>query len=72
MDEPKPALARFFEAVAAVMDLDHGRQTLELHFEDGRLRRWFTRFGQAGSDELGRFDDRAQWLVDPSARGQAS
>jgi hypothetical protein len=36
----QPALHRFFEAVAAIMDLGPGRQRLELTFEDGRLVEW--------------------------------
>ncbi len=40
-NQPKPALARLFEAIAAVMDLDEkGLIVLELEFDDGRLRSW--------------------------------
>jgi hypothetical protein len=40
-DRPKPHLARIFEAVAAVMELDrYGRQRLELIFQEGRLIQW--------------------------------
>jgi hypothetical protein len=49
---PKPALARFFEAIAAVMDLDHGGQTLELHFEGPSSPRWHTHFGPWPNESL--------------------
>jgi hypothetical protein len=33
----KPHLVRFFEAVAAILELDLGRCVLELRYRDGRL-----------------------------------
>ena len=65
-DRPKPHLARIFEAVAAVMELDrHGRQRLELIFEDGRLVQWraLTWVSRTPGD-LARYDEAAAWLVE--------
>jgi hypothetical protein len=59
---PKPALAQLFEDVAAVMGLHDGR--LELVFEHGHLRRWFSHSEQQAPGELGAFDERAAHLVD--------
>jgi hypothetical protein len=61
-DAPKPQLARLFEAIAAVMDLDEGQTGLELYFEDGRLRRWTERHLNQPFGRLQRFDDRASRL----------
>lgn len=62
-DTPKPHLARFFEAVACVMDLDRGEHRLELIFEGGRLRQFYTHAEKRSPRELAAFDDRAAWLV---------
>jgi hypothetical protein len=66
MDEPKPHLARIFEAVAAVMELDrHGRQRLELIFADGRLVQWraHPEWPRTPGD-LARYDDGAAWRIE--------
>jgi len=63
MEQVKPALQRFFEAAAAVMELDHGQQRLELIFEDGRLLNWWTHAERRGAKELGRFDESAAFLA---------
>lgn len=60
---PKPALVRFFEQVAAIMELDEGLTRLELEFDDGHLRRWYSHDEKNGHEALRRFDDRAAWLV---------
>ncbi len=62
-DLPKPALVRFFEAVASVMELDHGLTTLELEFDDGHLRCWNVHDRRNGHEPLRQFDGRAAWLV---------
>jgi hypothetical protein len=38
--QPKALFAELFEAVAAAMGLDSGREHLTFEFEDGRLRRY--------------------------------
>jgi hypothetical protein len=48
------------------MGLTEGRQTLELVFEGGSVRKWYTHAGAYGRDELGRFDELAEQLI---ARG---
>ncbi len=63
-DRPKPHLARFFEAVAVLMGLTEGPQKLELIFQDGYLRRWFTQGGPRGARELAAYDEQAAWLTD--------
>jgi hypothetical protein len=62
-DAPKPHLARFFEAVACVMELDRGQHRLELVFEDGRLRQFYARAKKRSPNDLAAFDERAAWLV---------
>jgi hypothetical protein len=65
MDKPKPHLSRVFEAIAVVMELDrHGRQRLELIFEDGRLIQWRSHLESRTPGDLARFDDAAAWLVE--------
>ena len=59
----KAHLQRFFEAVAAIMELDRGRQRLELIFEDGRLVEWFVHRERKPPAELGSFDRDSGWLV---------
>jgi hypothetical protein len=64
-DQPKPHLARIFEAVAAVMELDrYGRQRLELIFQDGRLIQWRAYLECRTPKDLARYDDAAAWLVE--------
>jgi len=60
---PKPHLARIFEAVAAVMDLDEGQHRLELVFADGHLQTWFVHDERNGHEALRRFDARAEPLA---------
>jgi hypothetical protein len=65
-DRPKPHLARIFEAVAAVMELDRdARQRLELIFEDGRPIPWraHPEWPRTPGD-LARYDDAAAWLIE--------
>ncbi len=63
-DLPKPALVRFFEAVAQVMELDErGLVVLELEFDDGHLRCWNVYDRRNGHEPLRQFDGRAAWLV---------
>jgi len=51
------------------MGLDHGTERLELVFEDGRLRRWWTHDEANGALELHRFDEDARRLVERPAIG---
>jgi hypothetical protein len=60
-DFPKPALARFLEAVAAILELRDGR--LELVFRHGRLEAWSTDSGMHGPAELQRFDGAGDELL---------
>ena len=66
-ERPKPHLARFLEAVAAILELDSGRQRLELTFEAGRLVEWSTHAERSAATELARFDERSAWLVSRTA-----
>ncbi len=61
--QAKPALQRLFEATAVAMDLDEGRQRLELIFQDGRLEQWYAHAEKKPPGELGRYDDRIAWAV---------
>jgi hypothetical protein len=61
-EEPKPLLVRLFDAVAAIMDLEEGQCSLELHFEHGHLRRWTARKSNNGHEALRQFDARAPVL----------
>lgn len=63
-EAPKPALQRFFEAIAAIMELHRGRRCLELAFEDGRLVDWRAADKRwVPPRELAGFDPEAEWLV---------
>ena len=62
-DRLKPHLARFFEAAAAIMGLDHGRQRLELIFEDGHLTQRWAHHEKRPIATLAAFDEGAQWMV---------
>jgi hypothetical protein len=63
-DQPKPHLARIFEAIAAVMELDGpGQHVLELRFEEGRLVKWYAH-GAHATKTLADYDERAAWLVE--------
>lgn len=61
--QPTPHLAGVFEWAAAIMGLDHGKERLELVFEDGRLTRWWSHDEANGALELHRFDEDARRLV---------
>src|SRR5574341_2230536 len=63
-DQPRPHLARFLEAVAVIMGLTEGEQRLEIQFQNGYVRRWFTIGGPRGMRELAAYDDQAAWLTD--------
>jgi hypothetical protein len=64
MDEsPKPALVQVFEAIAGVLDINHGQTRLELEFDDGHLRRWWAHDERNGALQLHEFDAQAAWLV---------
>ena len=69
-ETPQPILRRVFEAAAAVMELDHGQTRLELEFDDGHLRRWWTHGERRGALELHRYDGRAAWIA-RAVRGAA-
>lgn len=69
-DRVDPALQRVLEAVAAAMSLDHGEQRLELIFDDGRLRTWFSHQEKRRPGELARFD--ADAMADPLLRQAVS
>lgn len=61
---PKPHLARLFEAIAAIMELDdEGETRLELIFGGGHLRRYFIHRERRGACALGEYDERAAHLV---------
>jgi len=60
-ETPKPTLARFLEAIAAILDLEDGR--LELIFRHGRLEAWDLDGGVRPPAELGRFNDGADRLL---------
>jgi len=57
-----PALQRFLEAVAAILDLKDGR--LELVFRHGRLEAWATESGMHRAAELRAFDGAGDRLLD--------
>ena len=57
--QPKAVLVELFEAAAAAMGIDKGREQLSLEFEDGRLRRWGRSDQGNGALELARFDQAA-------------
>jgi hypothetical protein len=63
-EEPKPLLVLLFEAAAAIMDLDEGQHTLELHFDHGHLRRWTALNKNNGHEALRRFDPRMAGIAD--------
>jgi hypothetical protein len=56
-----PALQRFLEAIAAILDLRDGR--LELVFRHGRLESWFTESGLHRPAELRAFDGAGDALL---------
>jgi hypothetical protein len=58
---PKPTLARFLEAIAAIVDVRDGR--LELIFRDGRLQAWTVNGGLRVASDLATYDDEADQLV---------
>jgi hypothetical protein len=58
-DTPESTLRRLFELAAEIMDIDHGQQRLELVFDDGSLRAWWTHHEKRPAGELIRFEDRA-------------
>ena len=45
------------------MGLDRGQQRLELVFEDGRLRQFYSHAEKRSPQELATFDERAAWLT---------
>ena len=59
--QPKPALVRFIEAIAAILQLRDGR--LELVFRDGRLEAWSTDSGLHRPADLARFDGAGDELL---------
>jgi hypothetical protein len=71
-DTPKPALQLLFEAAAVAMDMDHGRETLELLFQDGELELWYRHDQKNRPAELGRYDGRAAWLERSDEEGSTS
>lgn len=65
---PKPHVQRFVEALAAVLDLDHGHhERLELIFDEGRLVQWRTYEERRSVAELAQYDEVAAWLVERRA-----
>jgi hypothetical protein len=53
----RPRLVRLFEAAAAAMELDRGKNTLELRFENGRLVQWFAHAQHRSPDTLEEYDE---------------
>ena len=62
--KPKPALQAVLEAAAAAMDLDHGRQRLELVFVDGELHRFWAHSENMPAIALEAFEARAGWVAE--------
>ena len=59
LDPPESTLRRLFEVAAEIMDLDHGRQRLELIFEDGARTQWWCHHEKRPVGELTQFESRA-------------
>lgn len=57
--ETTPLLRSLLEAVASQLQMDSGRWTLELRFQNGRLDRWFRHEEHLGPGELARFEAEA-------------
>lgn len=60
-DAPKPALARWLETLAAILELRDGR--LELIFRGGRLEAWMVDGGLQRPIALGAYDGLADELL---------
>ena len=61
--EPQPFLRVLFETVAVAMDMDTGKETLELEFDNGHLVQWWRHDRHNRPAELARFDEEARQLV---------
>lgn len=59
MEKPESTLRRLFEVAAEIMDIDHGRQRLELIYEDGTLTQWWIHHEKRPVGELTAFESRA-------------
>ncbi|MGD0165796.1 MAG: hypothetical protein ABSC51_00700 [Gaiellaceae bacterium] len=57
-------LARSFEAAAAAMEVDKSRQRLELIFEDGHLRQWWSHAEKRSPAELRNYDEAFARLLE--------
>jgi len=67
MEKPESTLRRLFELAAEIMDIDQGQQRLELIFEDGTLKAWWTHHEKRPAGELIRFEARAAASVQLTA-----
>lgn len=56
-DEIPPEVAAVLEEAAYALGVRHGRWTIELFLQDGRIRKW-RREEEGGRDDLRRFERR--------------
>ena len=61
----KPLVVVELERLAEVLDLTDGEHRLEVTYENGLLRSWWTHHERGRPEDLRRYDERASLLFRP-------